>query len=227
MIFFDLDGTLLDHDDADKKGVLALYNLHTDLAHVEKEEFYSVYKEVMEHYFDKYLSGEITFEEQRRVRLLELFAHYRIKLTREEADIKFKLYLQSFEQSWRCYDDVENGLAGLNHAEKGIITNGDRKQQIQKLKNLGILHHFTVIVTSDEVGIAKPDKRIFMEACRRGNKRTDECIYVGDRLHTDALSSKEAGMRGIWLNRNRETVTEEVEVIHSLSELSALIDLSP
>jgi putative hydrolase of the HAD superfamily len=226
LIFFDLDGTLLDHDYADKKGILALYNIHADLAHVDENEFYHVYKEVMEHYFDKYLTGELTFEEQRRIRMIELFSRYRIKLTREEADCKFQLYLQSFEQNWQCYDDVENCLLSLNHAEKGIITNGNHGQQLQKLKNLGILQHFALIITSDEIGIAKPDKRIFVEACRRANKRTDACIYVGDRLHTDALSSKEAGMRGIWLNRNHETAAEEVEVIHSLSELSALIDLS-
>jgi putative hydrolase of the HAD superfamily len=221
-----LDGTLLDHDYADKQGILALYNIHMDLAHIDEDEFYKVYKDVMEHYFDKYLSGEITFEEQRRIRMIELFSHYRITITREEADIKFKLYLQSFEQNWKCYHDVEKFLLSLNHSEKGIITNGNNEQQIKKMRNLGILQHFAVIITSDEIGIAKPDKRIFIEACRRADKQTNACVYVGDRLYTDALSSKEAGMRGIWLNRNYETVTEEVEAINSLSELSALINCS-
>lgn len=222
MIFFDLDGTLLDHDYADKKGIQSIYKIHTNLAHVDEYAFYNVYKELMEHYFDKYLSGEITFEEQRRMRMIELFSRYQIKITHEEADLKFEHYLQSFEQNWQCYDDVEKCLFNLSHFEKGIITNGNHNQQIKKLRNLGIIQHFSIIITSDEIGIAKPDKRIFIEACSRANKKTDACVHVGDRLHTDALSSKEAGMRGIWLNRNHEIVTEEVEVIHSLSELSIL-----
>lgn len=131
------------------------------------------------------------------------------------------------EPDRRCFrSGVVRWLSKITHEEKGIITNGNYDQQFKKLRNLGIIEHFTVMITSDEIGIAKPDKRIFIEASRRANRPTDACTYVGDRLHTDALSSKEAGMRGFWLNKNHEISTEEVEVIHSLSELSALLDHS-
>jgi putative hydrolase of the HAD superfamily len=219
MIFFDLDGTLFDHDFADRKGVRTLYKRYMDTTRVNEDEFYHVYTTIMEHYFDKYLAGEITFEEQRRIRMLELFSHYQMNISHEEADLRFKLYLQSFEQNWMCYSDVEACLLRLNEIEKRIITNGNKDQQIKKLSVIGIIQHFSIIMTSDEIGTAKPDKRIFIEACRRANKRPNECVYVGDRLHTDAISSMNAGMRGIWLNRNNEKNSEEVETIKSLVEL--------
>ncbi len=223
-IFFDLDGTILDNDFADEKGVPALYRLHQlDLTHVEEDVFYSSYKEIMEHYFSRYLANEITFEEQRRIRMIELFSHYQLTINDEEAEQKFKLYLEVFEQNWQCFDDVEQCLLSLKHRELGIITNGNKHQQIQKLHRLGIQHHFKIIIASEEIGIAKPHPEIFNNACRRVDKQTDECIYVGDRLHTDAISSTQAGMRGIWLNRHDKNKSEQVEVIHSLYELSPLL----
>lgn len=220
MIFFDLDGTLLDHDEADKQGVLTLQH-HAGLGHIGEEAFYAVYRKLMEHIYEQYLRGELTFAGQRTRRITELLAHYRITVTGTEADRLFALYLESFERHWRCFPDVNDCLLRLADFEMGIITNGNREQQLQKLERLGLRSYFSVIIISEELRIAKPDKRIFAEACLKAGKRAEQCMYVGDRLHTDALAAKHAGMRGIWLNRGNEPFMEqaEVEVISSLSEL--------
>jgi putative hydrolase of the HAD superfamily len=48
---------------------------------------------------------------------------------------------------------------------------------------------------------------------------------VGDRLQTDAIASREAGMKGIWLDRKGKSAGKsfDLSVIKSLDELSDLL----
>jgi len=65
---------------------------------------------------------------------------------------------------WRVIPDVLPYLDRLTTHTLGIISNGDTAQQ-QKLEVLGIAAQFAVMVTSETVGVAKPDSRIFSHAC--------------------------------------------------------------
>jgi putative hydrolase of the HAD superfamily len=87
---------------------------------------------------------------------------------------------------------------------------------------MGVNKYFNFIITSSEVGIAKPDKSIFIEASKRANSLIENCYYVGDRLDTDALGSKMSGMIGIWLNRVDKQQHPEIIVISSFQELLKL-----
>ena len=71
----------------------------------------------------------------------------------------------------------------------------------------------------------KPDARIFLEAARQAGCAPGECLYVGDRLETDALGSARAGMTGVWLNRNGRSgnAPDGVVVICGLELLPRLI----
>lgn len=75
-----------------------------------------------------------------------------------------------------------------------------------------------------DIGIEKPDPRIFLEAARRAGRAPEECVYVGDRLETDALAAGRAGMTGVWLDRaGRERAPEGVAAIRGLGEPSRLV----
>ena len=69
--------------------------------------------------------------------------------------------------------------------------------------------------------MAKPGRDFYLAACRLTGLPPHECVYVGDRLDSDARGSRTAGMRGIWLDRWRCEAPADVEVIHSLTELPA------
>lgn len=88
---------------------------------------------------------------------------------------------------------------------------------------MGLEEYFDCVITSSEVSAAKPDQTIFMEACRHTNSPIENCYYVGDRLDTDALGSKMAGMRGIWLNRTDKQRHPDIIVVSSLQELLKVI----
>ncbi len=108
----------------------------------------------------------------------------------------------------------------LELEQLGIISNGDKYQQRQKLRDLKIIERFEVIVISDDIGISKPNPEIFWYGCKKAKENLAKCYYVGDNLHTDAKAASEAGLKGIWLNREQEKRKDE-----AIIEVSALYQL--
>jgi putative hydrolase of the HAD superfamily len=59
----------------------------------------------------------------------------------------------------------------------------------------------------------------------------DDAVYVGDRLHTDAIGAARAGLRGVWIDRTgaataaqlAEAAAEGVAVIRGLAELPLVL----
>ncbi|WP_456278979.1 HAD family hydrolase [Bacillus sp. AK128] len=226
MIFFDIDGTLLDYDYAEREGILDFFRTNPYLFSFSEHQAIEVWKKLSNEYFERFLANELSFQEQKRARMIELFKRVEINLTNEEADEKFEIYMSLYKKNWRAYLDVIEVLDKLKTLgyPLGVISNGDYQQQVEKLQRMGVIEYFDCVITSSEVGAAKPDKSIFMEACKHTNTPIVNCYYVGDRLDTDALGSIMAGMRGIWINRIKDKQHHpEVIEINSLQELLKVI----
>jgi putative hydrolase of the HAD superfamily len=57
----------------------------------------------------------------------------------------------------------------------------------------------TVIIDSAQVGISKPDPRIFALALQRLGRTPQTAAYVGDSFERDMVPAKAAGLQTIWL----------------------------
>ena len=168
-----------------------------------------------------FLTGAISFTEPRRHRIRAVFP---AALEDHEADRLFRIYLAYYEQSWRIFPDVLPCLDRLTAHTLGILSNGDTQQQRKKLEVLGIASRFAVVVTSEAVGVAKPAARIFTLACHAAAAHPTQCVYVGDRLETDARAAHQAGWTGIWLNRTAsEMVPSDVIGIPDFGALPRVI----
>ncbi len=84
-----------------------------------------------------------------------------------------------------------------------IVTNisEDRlDSQRQKISALGIEPLFDVIVFSGELGIHKPDRRIFDHATNLLGVSNDQCVFVGDDPTSDVAGALNAGMEVVWID---------------------------
>jgi hypothetical protein len=99
------------------------------------------------------------------------------------------------------------------------LPNGSTAQQKLKLKQTGIAHHFDVVVVAEEIGVAKPERDIFIAACEEARCPAASCVYVGHSLERDALASAAAGLRPFLLDRECAQADARVETIGSLYEL--------
>ena len=222
MIFFDLDDTLLDHEKAARAGAAEVFNTFRSYFKEDLEAFLVRWHNVSEKYFQS--NSKIKYElwEERRLRIRELFSE---DFSDEEAESRFKVYLAAYESNWRLFPDAIPCLQALQNRKLGLISNGEGEQQRAKIQKLGLEPYFTTVIISREVDCAKPDKAIFELAARQAEVDINNCVYVGDRLQTDAISSQKTGMKGIWLDRkaNGKDQVLEVPVIGSLMELPGLL----
>ena len=86
---------------------------------------------------------------------------------------------------------------------------------------------FEEILISGDIGIKKPDIKIYETLIDRINCKPDKLIYIGDRLEVDAVASSDAGMLGIWINRKRrleKKLPKSIVEIYSLSQLSQIMN---
>ena len=91
--------------------------------------------------------------------------------------------------------------------EKGVkmaivtnITPELLEHQHKKVDALGIGNLFDAIVYSAELGIHKPDKRIFDHTAALLGIPNKDCLFVGDDPKTDIAGALGAGMEAVWLD---------------------------
>ena len=81
----------------------------------------------------------------------------------------------------------------------GIISDGRALDLHSMLEWLGVKKYFDFLVSSEEVGIEKPDARIFIKTLKRFNLNPKECVYVGDDPRDDVEGPKKLGMKMILI----------------------------
>lgn len=140
-----------------------------------------------------------------------------------------ELHYRLAERGYRLFDDAPPLLEAARGAglPLALITNGPTDLQRSKVGALGISHWFGVVAISGEVGVAKPDSRIFEHVLRGMGLEPEGVWHVGDNLSTDVAGARAAGLTAVWLNRSgaarrEDDVTPDLEV-RSLAELTALL----
>ncbi len=113
-------------------------------------------------------------------------------------DTKFR-ELQPFE-------DVRPFLQRAREAglRLGVITHGLTQKQAEKLIRLGLtpLLDPDAIFISDQVGISKPNPKLFALAADRLGLEPEQCMMVGDNLASDIAPATQLGMHTAWTFRS-------------------------
>ncbi|MEW6027015.1 MAG: TIGR02253 family HAD-type hydrolase [Planctomycetota bacterium] len=85
----------------------------------------------------------------------------------------------------------------------GVITDGLSVKQTEKLIRLKLYNLFTpgAIFISDEIGISKPNIKLYQRACDEFNLSPAEVMYVGDDPVNDIDPAKKLGMKTALVKR--------------------------
>jgi len=81
-----------------------------------------------------------------------------------------------------------------------LITNGIAAVQRRRFAASPITRYFQAVVISEEVGVAKPDPRIFAPALQKIGVEAGDVLYVGDSVTSDMAAARNAGMDFCWFN---------------------------
>ena len=88
------------------------------------------------------------------------------------------------------------------------------------MKKSGIHDFFDVIITSESVGVKKPNKKVFEYALNKVNANASHCIMIGDNLEADIEGALNCGIKAIHFNsENSNTIPKNITSIHNLLDL--------
>jgi len=225
-LFFDLDRTLWDFERNSESALRFLFEETKDTHHLPSfNRFLLVYKEVNAKLWKKYGKGKITKEELRDTRFSKTFLKFDI--VNDELSTYFNdQYLEISPLQTVLLPNTHETLSALK--EEGyhmhIITNGFKEVQLTKLKNCNLIDYFKVIVSSEEIGINKPDIRIFQHAMKEAGATPEISVMIGDDWNVDVMGAERAGMRAIHFDPEEEMSNKNMDTrIRNLNEIPALL----
>ena len=222
-IFFDFDGTLVDYIGSD---IQSLRWLHSQLnSPVAFNEFLSTAVDAIMGFHKLVAKREID----------PLLMHdYRLRNTMLRHGIRWheaypSMYQGKLIELCRPFDGVEELLSSIQQrVQMGLITNAyDSKEQRARICNAGLDKYFDPILIAGEIGVYKPDPKIFQYALSLLNVEAHEALYIGDSLAHDVTAANNAGLNTVFVNQNKHQgageanylVADVYELIELLSEL--------
>lgn len=100
----------------------------------------------------------------------------------------------------------------------GVVSNADGRVRAL-LESAGLAPHLEIVIDSAEVGVEKPDPRIFFAATERLGVAPGDCAFVGDIWEIDVVGARGAGMHPILIGRGMAPGDEGIDRIAALPEL--------
>ncbi len=123
-------------------------------------------------------------------------------------------------ESWVAFPDARPLIEDLidRKFKLGLVSNATELLR-RVMDRLDFTRYFDTIVISSEVGVRKPDSRIFEIAVKDLQTPPNRAVYIGDKLAVDIQGASKAGLNAILLDRSGTYRTANCLRVKSLSAL--------
>lgn len=238
LLLLDLDNTLWDFDGNAEEALAELFHrhkLHIRTSH-SVHHFIETYKGINKSYWKRYEAGEIAKDLLRTGRFIDTFRALGIP-DEEHPENVWDEYLEICPVMTRMMPGAITFVKEMKaHFVLVLVTNGFEKTQCTKIQACGLDEYVDMMISSEAVGIAKPDKGIFEIAIQKAEAewgKFNAVFYAGDTWDTDVVGGVNAGICTGWYNHAAAEVPQDETSRHplflgafdSLSQLgSALIE---
>ncbi len=140
-------------------------------------------------------------------------------------------YHQTKERQLRPLDDAVVLLRTLHHAgvRVGVLSAGLQVKQAEKLVRLGVLPYLdpTAVFFSTQMGVSKPNPKIYAKACEALEVSPPRALYVGDRPETDVAPARAVGMKTVHYRGAHGRYSDRPSVPPADHEVDLLTELIP
>ncbi len=166
--------------------------------------------------------GRLTDRERGSVFLQTLFERAGVPASRTE---ELRAALLDLHQRAHLWGATEPGTAGALERLRAagvrlaVVSNSDGRAATA-LAAGGLLDAFEFVIDSGEVGVEKPDPRIFQIALDRLGLSAADALYVGDLYEVDVVGARAAGLDVVLLDPNGEHSGRDVRTVRSVAELA-------
>ena len=135
------------------------------------------------------------------------------------ADPAFEIFFAA-RQVVTLFDDALPALERLA-ARWPVLALSNGNADVQRI---GIGHFFCGSLSAREVGVGKPDVRIFQAAAERLQLNPEQILHVGDDESLDVLGALDAGMQTAWINRSEKLWSLGAQPHATVADMAELCD---
>ena len=228
-IFIDLDDTIWDFT-ANSHVSLEIMYRDLDIARIypDYDAFSSAYYAKNSELWALYHHGKI----EKDFLIIERYAHLLRTIGYNDIDNRLaqrmnEYYLDTLALQTQLVPYAIELLDYLTRRDYNlyILSNGFIEVQHKKLQSAGIEDYFERMVLSDEIGINKPDRRLFDYALEVTHSQAADTLMIGDNYDADILGAMQAGWGQIYFDRNHRGITaqEPQHTVHSLKEVMDIL----
>jgi putative hydrolase of the HAD superfamily len=235
-VIFDLDETLIEEETSNDASALAAGEIAQNRRGVDRVELLTALRKRSRELFlagplidycreigisaREALWGSFTGDDSSLVRLRDWMPTYRLQSwTAALAEIGVDDQVLAAELAECFADDRSRRHVVFAESEQvlhdlkkkfrlALITNGAPDIQGTKIDGSNLAGFFETIIISGDHGFGKPDARIFQLALERLRVAAHETVMIGDSLNRDVAGARDAGIRTIWINRYKRTLTD-------------------
>lgn len=226
-ILFDIDDTLFSTTEFARRArtnavramIQAGIDLPEEIVLKELDEVLAEFSSNYEHHFDKLLH-RLRLDSLLRVNPALIVAAGVVAYH----DTKFR-ELAPFEDVFPLFNDLKR--AGIR---LGVITHGWTVKQAEKLVRLRLVPYLDprAIFISDQIGISKPNPKLYLVALRDLELEASEVMYVGDNPEHDIAPPSSIGMITVWARRaaKHDCVASQIKpdhVVFNFEELRGIL----
>lgn len=208
-VWLDLDDTLIDFKTNAHTVLIKLFK-NFDLGRwwADADTWSARYEHFNIGLWDDYARGTITREKLRADRFLLPFLEAGADVdTATDFSRRFDtLYLDYLAQEKELMPGAIELLDSLKAQgfKIGTLSNGFKEVQHRKIERAGLTSYFDFVVLSDDIGVNKPDRRIFDYAASvASTSEGSHNLMIGDNPSTDISGALNAGWHAIWLDSPR------------------------
>lgn len=214
----DIDDTLIDFSAACRRALAAL---------IGRTDMWPLWERITDRHVALVVTGEIDYASMHFRRTQCFLGELGVVVDNEDVTRFEARRKELLQRSMRLFDDVLPCLDWLRAAGVllAAVTNASGAHQRAKLADLGLARFFDYVAIAGEIGVAKPDPVMFHSVCTTLGCEPGEAAHVGDKLATDAVGARDAGLQGVWLDRHETgaAVPDGVHVIGGLDDLPQLL----
>ncbi len=193
-ILIDLFGTLINGGSDERVHQLISYELAKIHGFAYKpEEHMAIYENLVSEGMG---SGEAVWEALKRLSRVKGF---RLAVSWDEVR---EMHVTYHARAASLYGDALEGLRLSRRFfnKVGLVSDSDVDVAEAILEATSIKEFFDAVVVSGELGVRKPDPRLFLEGAARLSAEPGSCVMIGDTWK-DVVGANEAGMKAVLLIR--------------------------
>lgn len=221
LLLFDADDTLFDYKKAAEKAIRKTFiKFGLDYS----PEIYTVYETINAGIWAELEQGLISQEKLKSERFRRLGESLSVRYDENDFSINYQNFLAESDDLIDFAGELLEYLSDKYIIS--VITNGLKEVQLPRIGNSSINQFISQIIISEDVGFAKPDKKIFEYAMNiSGHNIKEEVLMIGDNINADIRGGNDFGIDTCWLNpegKNAGAINPTYTVSH-LRELKEIL----